>query len=351
MKNYKGWDAIQRKDSQGIIGSSWIRQIMAAYDSINGEALEEFPYLEYWITQDYVDRKWIAPMVNRGFERAGFGFVLANARFSNPAGLGRLYEAIMRAPSLRHGVGVLAFNANEFDKNLSYSFSNYRSAELQLGDSWVVSYSYQIGFPRHEQISVVIQAAALLKYFASFHGERPLPNQVWVELNLPEHDIYLLSRELGVPVSLGPANRIYIESDYASRESLHAGPNRWAEVVDDTADFNAKNWAGKIAMTISCWDYTAGNQPTVDDVAEQLNMTAATLRNRLKPDYLLKDVMKEAEMRRVKNSLENGLSIKDAQTIYSYSNLRDLKACYKKYIGDDIERSRRAYVKNISPFF
>ena len=351
MQNKKIWDAINKQRSEGIIGSSWIRQIMAAYDAMGGQAEEEFPYLTEWITNDYVDRKWIRPMVDKGFERAGYMFLAANARFANPAGLGKLYEEMMRAPTLRHGLGVLAFNANEFDRELSYSFSNYKSQELKLGYNWVVSFKYKIGNKHHEQVSNVIQAAGLIKYFTAFHGEPPLASQVWVELDLPKHDVYLLNKALGVPVSIGPASRIYLQDDYASRQSLHTGPNRWAEVVDDAEHLTPKSWASRVAMTISCWDFAESSKPTVEGVAEQLNLTVGTLRNRLKPDYLLKDVMKEAEMRRVKNSLENGLSINDAQRVYGYSNLRDLKACYKKYIGEDIEKAKRSYIKNISAFF
>ena len=350
MHSLKGFKLINKARSQGIINASWIRQIMASYDSMGGSALEEFPYLEYWITQDYVDRKWIRPMVDKGFERGGFMFLAANARFANPAGLGRLYEEMMRAPTLRHGVGVLAFNAEQFDRELSYAFSNFRTDEVSLGFDWVVSYRYKIGHQHHEQLSTVIQAAGLIKYFTALHGEAPLPSEVWVELDLPEHDMYLLNKALGVPVSVGPANRVYMRATYASRPSLHTGPNRWGEVLDDTAELTPKNWAGRVAMTVSCWDFAEGNKPTVEAVADQLNITPATLRNRLKPDYLLKDVMKGAEMRRVKNSLENGLSLKDAQSVYGYANLRDLRTCYKKYIGEDIEKAKRSYVKNIGSF-
>ena len=351
MQKLKGFEAINKTRSQGIINASWIRQIMAAYDSMGGSALEEFPYLEYWVTQDYVDRKWIRPIVDKGFERSGYMFLAANARFANPAGLGKLYEEMMRAPTLRHGIGVLAFNADQFDRELSYAFSNFRADELSLGFDWVVSYRYKIGHKHHEQVSTVIHAAALVKYFTAFHGDAPLSKDVWVELDLPEHDVYLLNRAIGVPVSIGSANRVYMQAPYASRPSLHTGPNRWSEVLDNTTELTAKNWAGRVAMTVSCWDFTEGNKPTVEGVAEQLNLTPATLRNRLKPDYLLKDVMKEAEMRRVKNSLENGLTLKDAQSIYGYVNLRDLKACYKKYIGENIEKAKRSYVKNIGNFF
>ena len=350
MHSLKGFESINKARSDGIIGSSWIRQIMAAYDSMGGSALEEFPYLEYWITQDYVDRKWIRPMVDKGFERAGYMFLAASARFSNPAGLGKLYEEMMRAPTLRHGIGVLAFNVDQYDRELSYAFSNFRADELSLGFDWVLSYQYKMGHKHHEQLSIVINAAALIKYFTTFHGEAPLPSDVWVELNLPKHDLYLLNKAIGVPISIGPANRVHMRGTYASRPSLHTGPNRWGEVLDKTAELTAKNWAGRVAMTVSCWDFTEANKPTVEGVAEQLNLTPATLRNRLKPDYLLKDVMKEAEMRRVKNSLENGLSLKDAQSIYGYANLRDLKACYKKYIGEDIEKAKRSYVKNTGNF-
>ena len=349
MQKLKGFEAINKQRSQGVIGASWIRQIMAAYDSMGGSALEEFPYLEEWDKAEYVDRKWITPLVDKGYERSGFMYLAANARFANPAGLGKVYEEMMRAPTLRHGVAVLAFNANEFDRELSYAFSNFRSDELSIGLHWVISFNYKIGHKHHEQVSAVIHAAALIKYFTAFHGEAPLSKDVWVELDLPEHDVYLLNRAIDVPVSIGPANRVYVQAQYASRQSLHT--NRWDEVLDDTTALTAKNWAGRVAMTVSCWDFTEGNKPTIEGVASQLHITPATLRNRLRPDYLLKDVMKEAEMKRVKNSLENGLSLKDAQLIYGYANLRDLKTCYKKYIGEDIEKARRRYVKNTGSFF
>lgn len=348
---YADWDKINARKSEGVIGSSWIRQIMAAYDALQGQALKEFPYLEHWITQDFVDRKWVRPLVDMGYERTGYMFLAALARFANPAGLGSIYEAMMRAPTLRHGLGVLAFESTRFDRELEYSFANYKADDLVIDYyDWVMEFKYLVGHPNHLYASAVIQAAALVKYFTTFHGEPPLPTDVWVELDLPPHDLFLLNKAIGVPVSNGPRNCIYLRSTYASRPSLHTGPDRWASVVDNTDGLTAKQWAERIAMTVSCWDYTQ-DQPTVDVVAAELNLTTATLRNRLKPgDYKIKDVMKEAEMRRVRNSLKNGMPLAQAQELYGYSNLRDLKACFKRYLKEDISKAKVDHIKNTNNY-
>lgn len=344
---YADWDKIKARKSEGVIGSSWIRQIMAAYDALQGQALKEFPYLGYWITQDFVDRKWIRPLVGKGYERSGYMFLAALARFSNPAGLGSIYEAMMRAPTLRHGLGVLAFESTRFDRELEYSFANYKADDFGIDYyDWVIEYRYNIPHPQHLQASVVIQASALIKYFTAFHGEPPLPTDIWVEMNLPRHDLFLLNKAMSVPVTIGKSNRLYLRAGYASRASLHTGPDKWARIMDKTDGLTAKHWAERVAMTVSCWDYTL-SPPTVDVIAAQLNLTTATLRNRLKPGgYKIKDVMKESEMRRVRNSLKNGMSLKEVQELYGFAQLRDLKACYKRYLKEDITKAKVEYIKS-----
>jgi hypothetical protein len=344
--NIKGCKLVQSYPDMGMINSAWIKMLVAAHDELGGNAYEEWPYLTECVCEIAVDRKHIRPLVDESFKRYGFLYLAAVARFVNPAGVGSIFTGMMNAPTLRHGIAYLAFESARLDSRLTYNFSNYDSRAISTLSSWVIEWEYGFKDRHQQEASHVVQVAGMIKYFGMLHGEPPRPSDVWVELDLPYEDSFLLEKALGVPVSFTGKNCIHVSETYARRESLHSFPDTWAAIaLEPGAGFTSKAWADRLSMAVSCWDYSTG-RPTVESVAEQLNLTGATLRNRLKPEYVVKDVMKGAEMKRVRNSLRNGMKLADAQKTYGYSNLRDLKIVYKKYIGEGIEKAKRSKVKD-----
>lgn len=342
----QGCKLVQSLPDMGMINTSWIKMLVAAHDELGGNAYEQWPYLSECVCEIAVDRKYIQPMINESFKRYGFFYLAAVARFTNPAGTGGIFTGMMNAPTIRHGVAYLAFESSGLDSKLTYSFSNYNSKAISTLSSWVIGWEYAVAGRHQQEVSNVVQAAGVVKYFGMLHGEPPRPSDVWVELDFPYEDSLLIEKALGVPVSFTGKNCIHVSDKYAGKESLHSVPDRWAAIALDTGkDVTSRTWAGRLGMAVACWDYSTG-KPTVEGVAGHLNITGATLRNKLKPDYVVKDVMKEAEMKRVRNSLRNGMKLADAQKAYGYSNLRDLKIAYKKYMGEDIERAKRSKVKD-----
>ena len=342
---------INKQADLGPVGRGWLKMLMRSYDALSGAntktAEERWPYLNEHIIAPAVDRKWLKPMIDEAYrEYGGLAYLASVARFSNPASLGHIFNTMMQAPTLRHGLAYLAVESGKFDGKLDYSFSNYESQINVMHNTFVVEWSHRLSARHQREASSVVQAAGLVKYFGMLHGEQPAPSQVWVELDLPYEDSYILERILGVPVSFSGRNCIHLSIDYAGKESLHSDPDSWSELALDYGTNGPKQWADKLAICVSCWDYSS-SKPTLDAIATQFNMTGPTLRNRLKAGgYVCKDVMKKAEMERVRNSLRNGMTLSGAQTTYGYRNLRDLRANYKKHLGENINQVKRALVKD-----
>lgn len=346
MINAKRHESINNLPDTGIISSSWLKMIAAAHNELGGDAYKEWPYLVECVREQAVDRKYIKPMVDASYKRYGFLYLGALARFINPAGTGSIFTGMMNAPTIRHGVAYLANESSRLDGKLEYNFGNHTSENMSQVSTWVIAWEYSLAERHQREISHIVQVAGIVKYFGMLHGEPPLASEVWVELDLPYKDPYLLEKALGVPVTFTDRNCIHVASKYASRQSLHSHPDVWAEIALSQGGITPKHWADRLALLVLVWDFSV-SRPTVDEAASQLNLTGATLRNKLKAGgYVVKDVMKNAEMRRVRTSLRNGMSLAQVQKLFGYSNLRDLKANYKKYIDEDITKAKRQKVKD-----
>ncbi|MDA8620250.1 hypothetical protein N9L28_05735 [Luminiphilus sp.] len=345
---------IRGQACQGHTSSTWVRQIAAAHDSLGRSneqnALSLFPYLkDVSVEGPHLDRKWLKPLIDHSYSRYGVAFLAAVARFANPAGVGpQLFWGMISAPTIRHGMGYLAYESSVFDDRLIYRFGNYSSDSNRY--SWAIEWEYALASRHQREVSSMIQAAALVKYFGMLHGETPSPSQVWVEFDFPYDDSFMIERVMGVPVMFTGRNCIHIGVDYASRVSLVSDADQWNQAALVRGDLTPKNWADRLGVGVSCWDYQYG-KPTLDAIAEQFALTGPTLRNRLKAGgYVVKDVMKKSEMLRIKHSLKQGVTLKEVQEIYQYKNLRDLKASYKKYLGEDITSAKRLRMRNMMSY-